>query len=107
MAHIPISPRPSQLAERLLDVFKKLHPTTFMIIDATVLKCNIDSSLSAQSQLYSSYKTHNVTTLKCIIRMTPDGGAVLTSKSSEIQIIILYYLRDPPVTTSSQSEATT
>ena len=80
-AHIPISPHPSQVAERLLDVFKKLHPTTFMIIDARVLKFNIASSLSAQSQLYSSYKTHNVTTLTSLICMTPDGGAALTSKS--------------------------
>ncbi|XP_065196381.1 uncharacterized protein LOC135827875 [Sycon ciliatum] len=75
---IPIWPRPSQVSERLPDVFKDLYPTTFLIIDATELKCEVASSLPAQSQLYSSYKTH--TTLKGLIGMTPDGAVAFISE---------------------------
>eukprot|EP00117_Sycon_ciliatum_P028388 scpid50189/ scgid22824/ len=75
---IPIWPRPSQVSERLPDVFKDLYPTTFLIIDATELKCEVTSSLPAQSQLYSSYKTH--TTLKGLIGMTPDGAVAFISE---------------------------
>ena len=75
---LPIWPEPSHVAERLPAVFKELYPTTFMIIDATELKCEIASSLPAQPQLYGSYTSH--TTLKGLISMTPDDAVAFVSE---------------------------
>lgn len=75
---MPIWPSPEKVAANLPDAFKDLYPDTFMLIDATEVKCEVPSSLPAQSQLYSSYKSH--TTLKGLIGMTPDGAVCFVSE---------------------------
>ena len=75
---IPIWPTPEQVSKRLPDVFKELYPTTFAVIDATEIKCEAPSSLPAQSQVYSAYKSH--TTLKGLIAMAPDGAVTFVSE---------------------------
>ena len=75
---VPIWPTPEQVSKRLPDVFKELYPTTFAVIDATEIKCEAPSSLPAQSQVYSAYKSH--TTLKGLIAMAPDGAVTFVSE---------------------------
>lgn len=75
---LPIWPTPSQVAENLPSIFKELYPSTFAVIDATEIKVEVASSLPAQSQLYSNYKSH--TTLKGLIGMTPDGAVCFVSE---------------------------
>ena len=53
------------------------YPNTFAIIDATELKCEVPSSLSLQSQCYSSYKHH--TTKKGLVAITPNGSFIFIS----------------------------
>ena len=54
--------------------FKRTCLTTFAIIDATELKCEVSSSLSLQSQHYSGYKSH--TTVKRLVAVAPNGAFV-------------------------------
>ena len=58
--------------------FKETYPSTFAVIDATELKCEIPSSLSLQSQHYSSYKSH--TTVKGLVAVAPNGAFVFVSQ---------------------------
>ena len=83
--------------------FKEMYPNTLAIIDATELKCETPSSLSLQSQLYSSYKSH--TTLKGLVAIAPNGALVCVSELfagsiSDRQLFqesgILYLLGDVP-----------
>ena len=58
--------------------FKESYPTTFTIIDATELRCEIPCSLSLQSQHYSSYKSH--TTLKALVAVASNGSFIFISE---------------------------
>ena len=58
--------------------FKNLYPSTFCVIDATELHCEIPSSLSLQLQHYSSYKGH--TTKKGLAVIAPNGTFVFVSE---------------------------
>ena len=58
--------------------FKKSYPETFIVIDATELRCKIPSNLSLQSQHYSTYKSH--TTLKGLVCIAPDGCFIFISQ---------------------------
>ena len=58
--------------------FTEMYPNTFATIDATELKCETPSSLSLQSQLYSSYKSH--TTLKGLVAIAPNGAFVFVTE---------------------------
>ena len=59
-------------------VFKEVYPTTFCIVDATELICEVPASLSLQSQCYSSYKSH--TTMKGLLAVVPNGAIIFISK---------------------------
>ena len=69
---LPILPTWEAVQESMPEVFKTLHPKTFMIIVATEWRVETPSELrSTQSQHYSEYKSH--TTLKGLVRITPNG----------------------------------
>ena len=58
--------------------FKESYPNTFAIIDATELRCQVPLSLSLQSQMYSSYKSH--TTYKGLVGIAPNGAFIFVSQ---------------------------
>ena len=76
---LPILPTWEALQESMPEVFKTLHPKTFMIIDATELRVETPSELSTQSQHYSEYKSH--TTLKGLVGIAPNGVFTILSAS--------------------------
>ena len=51
--------------------FKANYPAACIIIDCTELFIEIPSSFCAQSQMYSSYKSHN--TAKGLVGIAPSG----------------------------------
>ena len=57
--------------------FRKLYPSTRVILDCTEIFVQTPTSLLLQSQLYSSYKSN--TTLKGLIGITPCGAICLVS----------------------------
>ena len=59
---LPLWPSSVSVEKSMPVVSKEAYPTTFCIIDATELMCEVPASLCLQSQCYSSYKSH--TTLK-------------------------------------------
>ena len=68
---IPIRPEWADVEKTMPETFKTSYPDTLLIIDATELRCERPSSLSLQSQHYSSYKSH--TTLKGLVGIVPSG----------------------------------
>lgn len=75
---IPIWPRWEAVQKCMPDVFKTFYPKTFVIIDATELRVQTPSELSAQSQHYSDYKSH--TTLKGLVGIAPNGAFTFLSQ---------------------------
>lgn len=59
------------------DSFKKLYPSTQVILDCTEIYVQTPSSFLLQSQLYSSYKSN--TTLKGLIAIAPHGAITFVS----------------------------
>ena len=59
---LPTWPEWEAVEACLPETFGTTYPSTFIVIDATELTCEVPSSLALQSQTYSSYKSH--TTLK-------------------------------------------
>lgn len=59
-------------------VFKEAYTTTFCIVDATEIFCEMTASLSLQSQYYSSYKSH--TTMKGLLAVAPNGAIIFVSE---------------------------
>ena len=60
------------------EMFRKSYPDTFIIIDATEIKCESPSNLFPQSQHYSTDKSH--TTLKGLVGIAPNGFFTLLSQ---------------------------
>ena len=76
---IPIWPKWERVVEgSMSDVFRSTHPNTFIIIDATELRCAIPSSLPLRSQRHSSYKSH--TTVKGTVGIAPNASSVFISQ---------------------------
>ena len=75
---IPIWPCWEEVESIMPEVFKKTYPSTFAIIDATELRCEVPSSLSLQSQHFSSYKSH--TTMKGLVSIAPNGSFTFISE---------------------------
>lgn len=91
LASLPLWPDWSAVASSMPESFKKSFPDTFIILDATELRCEIPSSLSLQSQLYSRYKSH--TTLKGLVGIAPNGcftfiSQLYTGSISDKQLVI-------------------
>ena len=77
LGSLPIWPSWESVEGSMPNCFKESYPTTFAIIDATELFCEVPASLSLQSQCYSSYKSH--TTMKGLVGIAPNGAIVFIS----------------------------
>ena len=75
---IPIWPEWEVIEASMPKPFQDAYPSTFCIIDATELRCQVPSSLSLQSQHYSNYKSH--TTMKGLVGIAPNGSFVFISQ---------------------------
>ena len=73
----PIWPSRADVCAKMPGEFKKLYPTTRVILDCTEFFVETPSSLLLQSQLYSSYKSN--TTLKGLIGISPHGAITFVS----------------------------
>ena len=78
LGDVPLWPTWSKVESSMPSVFKNAYPTTFCIIDATELHCEVPSSLSLQSQHYSAYKSH--TTKKGLVAIAPNGTFIFVSE---------------------------
>ena len=75
---LPIWPEWSDVEKTMPHVFKTSYPKTFLMVNATELRCKRPSSLSLQSHHNSSYKSH--TTLKGLVGITPNGQFAFVSQ---------------------------
>lgn len=60
------------------EAFKENYPTTRVIIDCTEIRCEMPSSLLANTELFSSYKNHQ--TLKALVGNAPSGATTFISE---------------------------
>ena len=74
---VAIWPHKHVIYENMPDDYKKDFPNTFAILDCTEIKIQKPSSLKAQSQTYSDYKSSN--TLKALVVTDPRGSVIFTS----------------------------
>ena len=74
---VSIWPPREVLYEHMPEQYKREFPTTFAIADCTELKIQKPSSLKAQSQTYSNYKSTN--TLKALVVVDPRGSVIYSS----------------------------
>lgn len=74
---VSIWPQREVLYQNMPEQYKKEFPTTFAIADCTELKIQKPSSLRAQSQTYSNYKSSN--TLKALVVVDPRGSVIYSS----------------------------
>ena len=77
LGNTPIWPTRECINEHMPDSFKKMYPSTRVILDCTEIYVQTPSSLLLQSQLYSSYKSN--TTLKGLIGIAPHGAITFVS----------------------------
>ena len=66
------------IRKNLPDCFKTTYPRTTCIIDCSEIFIERATSLSARSQTYSNYKSHN--TAKFLIAISPTGAVIFISK---------------------------
>jgi len=74
---VNIWPNRDVIISNMPDKFKKDFPNTLVIIDGTEIKIQRPSSLTAQSQFYSDYKS--CTTLKGLVGIDPRGSIIFAS----------------------------
>ena len=87
----------TQVNDLMPNVFKEKYGTTRVIIDCTEIKCQMSSSLVANSQFYSAYKSY--TTLKGLVGIAPHGAvtfisSLFTGSISDIEITKLSGILD-------------
>ena len=78
LGDIPLWPEWEQVEASMPFCFKESFPSTFSTIDATEIRCEVPSSLSLQSKLYSAYKSH--TTHKGLVAIAPNGAFMFVSQ---------------------------
>ena len=66
------------LRETLSECFKPNYTHTTCIIDCSEVFIERQSSLSARSETYSNYKSHN--TVKFLVAVSPTGAVIFVSK---------------------------
>ena len=100
---LPVWPSSESVQRYMPTVFKETYPTTFCIVDATEIVCEVRASLSLQSQCYSSYKSH--TTMKGLLTVAPNGAIIsvselftgsISDRQLTIQSGIVEILKDVP-----------
>ena len=72
-----IWPSRADVNAKMPQEFKRLYPTTRVILDCTEIFVETPSSLLLQSQLYSTYKSN--TTLKGLVGIAPHGAVTFVS----------------------------
>ena len=88
---IPIWPDWQDVSDSMPKSFRATYPDTFIVLDATELRCQVPSSLALQSKLYSAYKSH--TTVKGLVGIAPNGAftfisQLYTGSISDRQLVI-------------------
>ena len=78
LKEIPIWPERDTVLSCMPECFKKLYPTTRVIIDATEIFIETPSLPELQQMTYSSYKNHN--THKALVGISPGGAITFVSK---------------------------
>lgn len=74
---VSIWPHRDVIYENMPENYKRDFPNTFGILDCTEIKIQKPSSLKAQSQTYSDYKSSN--TLKGLVAVDPRGSMIFSS----------------------------
>lgn len=74
---LSIWPHGDVITENMPSKFKEEFPTTFGILDCTEIKISKPSSLKAQSQTYSDYKSCN--TMTGLVACDPRGSVIFAS----------------------------
>lgn len=74
---LPIWPSKKVIQETMPDHFKKLYPSTRVIIDSTEIPIEKPADIRAQQQTFSTYKNRN--TVKVLIGITPKGAVSYVS----------------------------
>lgn len=77
LLELSIWPSRSVIDRTMPEGFKKKYPKTWVIIDATELKCKVPSSFVLQSDTFSPYKSAN--TFKSLVGIAPDGAVTFVS----------------------------
>lgn len=72
-----IWPSRADVNAKMPQEFKRLYPSTRVILDCTEIFVETPSSLLLQSQLYSTYKSN--TTLKGLVGIAPHGAVTFVS----------------------------
>ena len=78
MGSLPIWPLWEQVERSMPKCFKDSYPSTFCIIDATELFCEVPAFLPLQSQCYSSCKSR--TTHKGLIAVSPNNAIIFVGE---------------------------
>lgn len=103
LGQIPLWPTWDDVEKSMPDCFRCTYPSTFVVLDATELRCEVPSALDLQSSNYSTYKSH--TTVKGLVGIAPNGtfifiSQLFTGSISDRQIVlksgILEYLDSVP-----------
>ena len=71
-------PQAELIHAHMPDSFKRLFPTTRVIIDCSELFIQVPRNIDAQKETYSSYKSHN--TVKFLLGIAPSGQVTFLSK---------------------------
>ena len=71
-------PKKEFIKENMPASFKKLFPSTRVIIDCSEIFVQVPRNVDAQKESYSSYKSHN--TLKFLLGIAPSGQVTFLSK---------------------------
>ena len=74
---VPIWPHRDVIAQHMPKKYSEEFPSTFAILDCTEIKIQKPSSLKAQSQTYSDYKSAN--TVKALVAIDPKGFLLFAS----------------------------
>ncbi|KAK6329076.1 hypothetical protein J4Q44_G00010540 [Coregonus suidteri] len=78
LGSLPVWMTREQVQATMPDKFKLYCPQVRVIVDCTEIRCETPSSLSLQSETFSSYKNH--TTFKGLIGVAPCGVITFVSK---------------------------
>ncbi len=77
LKQLPIWPSSKVIKDTMPKCFKDQYPDTRVILDCTEIFIEIPSSFRAQSQTYSTFKSHN--TAKGLIGIAPNGFVTFIS----------------------------
>lgn len=109
LGSLPIWMSREQVNSTMPDKFRQFCPEVRVIIDCTEIRCQNPSSLTLQSEVFSSYK--NTTTFKGLIGIAPCGAVTfvpslytgsisdqeLTKQSGILEVMLVWLTKDSPL----------